>query len=74
MINYLTGLYNRFYILVSRGAYLEFEDELCKQYIVTELGDGLGIIESDVNSLTRYSINDTLRIPSGVKKFNELNI
>jgi hypothetical protein len=51
---------------------LEFEDELCKQYIANELGDGLGIVESDVNSLTRYDINDTLRIPSGVKKFNEL--
>ena len=72
MIDYLQEKFPKLYILISRNTYLEFEDELCKQYIANELGDGLGIIESDVNTLTRYDINDTLRIPNGVKKFNEL--
>ena len=72
IIDYLTNLYNRLYITVSRDLYIEFEDELCKQYIANTLGDGIGILESDVNYLTKYNLHNVLSIPSGVTKFNEL--
>lgn len=72
MIDYLTDLYNKFYIMISRNAYIEFEDEILKQYLANELGDGLGIIENDVKDLTRYDLNDVIFIPNGVTKFNEL--
>ena len=70
MIDYLQERFPSLYIMISRNSYVEFEDDLCKQYLSNELGDGLGVIESDLVNVT-LSYANSLRLPAGVTKFNE---
>ena len=73
MINYLHEKFLDLHISISLSLYLSFEDNLAKQYCADTFGDGIGVIESDVNNISSSDIvNNSYSLPNGVVKFNEL--
>ncbi len=71
-VDYLEETFQNLHVMLSRDTYIEFEDELCKQYVANELGDGCGVTENNVRDLTFEDLKPTFALPEGVEKFNEL--
>lgn len=71
-VDYLEETFQNLHVMLSRDTYIEFEDELCKQYIANELGDNYGVTENNVRDLTFEDLKPTFALPEGVEKFNEL--
>lgn len=73
MVDYIRDKFPNLFIMISRNEYLQFEDDIARSYIANTFGDGLGVIQSDIEDITCYYINkNQIKLPEGTRKFNEL--